>query len=437
MSITPTAASANANANRRPRAQSMHQFGDKAASALAASARECNSSGSFVSKLFRMVESEPSTIVSWIRGGTAFCIVDPKMMAEHCLPKYFRHRRFSSLIRQLNFYSFYRVQEGQLTIYQHSFFRKGRPDLLVHIKRRGAGKAKDPWFDPLAAQANGGGGASAASAGASSTASSHTTSSNGSAKNSSSNSHTHHASNLNVGTSNQPLNLSVIGAMTSPSGMMCYSPMSKPVMMMENMSPALKPGMAPMGAPPMMDLGESLLASPTESALKQQRWEQFREGSEQGYAAAPALHLKNKFLYMENAQSPMLRPSEAGGLPAPLDLDIQDFLTDDCSINAGMSEMKSQLEDRLGGSSMGMGASMLPLPAKHAMVSRDLLKWDAKSEESASSQVAGLLGGHDDGATFEDELLLDLATVEPDTWEVPLSPLNEEEDMMPWLDLCF
>lgn len=71
-------------------------------------------------------------------------------MTQECLPKYFRHGRFSSLIRQLNFYSFYRVQEGQLTIYQHSYFRKGRPDLLVHIKRRAAGKAKDPWVDPLA-----------------------------------------------------------------------------------------------------------------------------------------------------------------------------------------------------------------------------------------------------------------------------------------------
>lgn len=82
--------------------------------------------------------------------GTAFCIVEPKKMAQECLPRYFRHGRFSSLIRQLNFYSFYRVQEGHLTVYQHSYFRKGRPDLLIHIKRRTAGKAKDPWFDPFA-----------------------------------------------------------------------------------------------------------------------------------------------------------------------------------------------------------------------------------------------------------------------------------------------
>lgn len=349
------------------------------------------------------------------------------MMAEHCLPKYFRHRRFSSLIRQLNFYSFYRVQEGQLTIYQHSFFRKGRPDLLVHIKRRGAGKAKDPWFDPLAAQTSGSAAAVSATV---------STTTNGNNSNSASTKNGSNNSSSTNGTSSQSLNLSAIGAMNTPRGMMCYSPMSKPMMVIENMSPALKPGMAPMAAPPMMDLGEPLLAPPSESALKQQRWEQFRDG-EVGYSVSPTLQMKSKFLYMENGHSPMLRPSEAGGLPAPLDLDIQDFLTEDCSINAGMSEMKSQLEDRLCGSSM-MSSSMLPMPAKHAMVSRDLLKWDVKGEECpSSSQVAGLLGGHEDGTSFEDDLLMDLATVEPDTWEVPLSPLNEEEDMMPWLDLCF
>lgn len=81
--------------------------------------------------------------------GTAFHIKDPQVLAEKYLPKYFRHGKFSSLIRQLNFYSFYKVQEGSSVIYQHSYFRKGRIDLLSKIKRRGSGKAKDPFVDPL------------------------------------------------------------------------------------------------------------------------------------------------------------------------------------------------------------------------------------------------------------------------------------------------
>jgi hypothetical protein len=349
-----------------------------------------------VSKLFRMVDSEPSTIVSWIRGGTAFCIVDPKMMAEHCLPKYFRHRRFSSLIRQLNFYSFYRVQEGQLTIYQHSFFRKGRPDLLVHIKRRGAGKAKDPWFDPLANQGNKNNGATSVGA--------------------------------------PSVNLGVIGVnvptMNTSNGMICYSPMSKPALM-DNMSPALKPGMAPV-APPPMDMGGSMLSEDKMMASK--RWDtqaSSQKENEHAFSLSSTLQMKNELFYDNVHQSPMMRASDPGVMPTHLDIDIQDFLTEDCSINAGMGEMKSQFEDRL-----GMNSSMMPMHTKHAMVSRDLLKWDVKGEDTPSGQVAGLLGQEDAG-TFEDELLLDLANVEPGAWEVPLSPLNEEEDMMPWLDLCF
>lgn len=337
---------ADASAARRPRAQSLqappqtHAHAQTAALGSPAAcgvARECCSSGSFVSKLYRMVDSEPSSIVSWIRGGSAFCIVDPKMLAEHCLPKYFRHRRFSSLIRQLNFYSFYRVQEGQLTIYQHSFFRKGRPDLLVHIKRRGAGKAKDPWFDPLASSPK-------------------------------------------------------MDAAAAP----CYSPMAKPLSI-ENMSPALKPGLAPSLAPPAVDLGAP-------AQLESKRWEIKRE-DDLAYPLASAVQMKHELFFGD--VSPMVRPS----VPSPLDLDIQDFLTDECAINPS--------------GAMDAACGMDP---RCALVSRDLM---------ALAPAPTLLSQDDEGdRAFEDELLLDLATVEPEAWEVPLSPLNEAEEVS-WGDLCF
>lgn len=295
-----------------------------------------------------MVNIEPSSIVSWCRGGSAFCIADPKLMAEHCLPKYFRHRRFSSLIRQLNFYSFYRVQEGQLTIYQHSFFRKGRPDLLVHIKRRGAGKAKDPWFDPLA-------------------------------------------------NANKPLQT------PTSLGLACYSPMAKPVAL-DNMSPALKPAMM-QASPPSVELGGSYLSD----GLK-------KDGDHMMLSSA--LNMKNELLFGDMIETSLSLGRTSSGLSAPLDIDIQDFLTDDCSITSG------QIEDRTCGS---MNSD------KCAMVSRDCLKIDdAQSLELEPTPVED----ERESASFEDEVLMDLANVEPGAWEVPLSPLNDE-DMMPWLDLCF
>ncbi|ETP54874.1 hypothetical protein F442_00502 [Phytophthora nicotianae P10297] len=355
--------------NRRPRAQSMQHFGDKCSVP-----RECCSSGSFVSKLYRMVDTEPSTIVSWCRGGSAFCIVDPKMMAEHCLPKYFRHRRFSSLIRQLNFYSFYRVQEGQLTIYQHSFFRKGRPDLLVHIKRRGAGKAKDPWFDPLA-----------------------NTSSKAPEQN------TPSVVNLT------PMGGAQTPTMTpTPLGLSaCYSPMAKPVQL-DNMSPALKPAMV-QACPPSVDLGGSYLSDGL-----------MKKDMDHTYPLPSALNMKNELLFGDLMDTSLSLPKTSSGLSAPLDIDIQDFLTDDCNITP------EQIDDRL---CSGVNQN------KCAMVSRDCLKFD----DPQSLEPSPVLTNQEDteSASFEDEVLMDLANVEPGAWEVPLSPLNDEEDVMPWLDLCF
>ncbi|CAI5717010.1 unnamed protein product [Peronospora destructor] len=345
--------------NRRPRAQSMQ----------CPIPRECCSSGSFVSKLFRMVDAEPSAIVSWCRGGSAFCIVDSKMMAEHCLPKYFRHRRFSSLIRQLNFYSFYRVQEGQLTIYQHSFFRKGRPDLLVHIKRRGAGKAKDPWFDPLAH-----------------TSSKAPESTIGS-----------QLLTLTSDAQTSSMNLTPLGLAT------CYSPMAKPIAL-DNMSPALKPAMV-QNSPPLVDLGGSYFSD-----------ELVKKDMD---PLSSALNMKNELLF-DMMDSNLSVSKTASGLSAPLDIDIQDFLTDDCNITPG------QIDDRLCG---GMSLN------KCAMVSRDCLKFD----DPGSLESSPLLTNQEDlePVNFENEVLMDFANVEPGAWEVPLSPLNEEEDVMPWLDLCF
>lgn len=305
------------------------------------------------------------------------------MLAEHCLPKYFRHRRFSSLIRQLNFYSFYRVQEGQLTIYQHSFFRKGRPDLLVHIKRRGAGKAKDPWFDPLAAATP-------------------------------------------KGTTTQGvLDLSPLQTptMAGASGMTCYSPMSKPLSI-ENMSPALKPGMAQM-TPPVVDLGASLLGDDVLS----KRWEfQMKKEEEHAYPLASSVQMKNELFYGDASgmTGPSMVVSKPSGMMGPsLDLDIQDFLTDDCSINPSVN---NQMD----------GSGMMAMDPRIAMVSRDCLKWDLKGDEPMGlSQTPVMLAQDDSDSTFENELLLDLANVEPEAWEVPLSPLNEAEDVVSWGDLVF
>ena len=61
----------------------------------------------------------------------------PRSTAQtEILPKYFRHSRFQSLVRQLNFYSFKKIsKERSVCIYQHALFLRDRPDQLEHLKR--------------------------------------------------------------------------------------------------------------------------------------------------------------------------------------------------------------------------------------------------------------------------------------------------------------
>ena len=53
------------------------------------------------------------------------------------LPKYFRHNRFQSLVRQLNFYSFRKInKERNVWIYKHKLFHRDHPETLHLVRRR-------------------------------------------------------------------------------------------------------------------------------------------------------------------------------------------------------------------------------------------------------------------------------------------------------------
>ena len=69
--------------------------------------------------------------------GDAFRISDLHRLENETLPTFFRHKRFQSLVRQLNFYNFRKVnRERTFWVYRHALFHRDRPSELHLLRRR-------------------------------------------------------------------------------------------------------------------------------------------------------------------------------------------------------------------------------------------------------------------------------------------------------------
>lgn len=96
-----------------------------------------------------MVNTSDPAIISWADDGETFVVKDPDRFEQEVIPKFFKHRKFSSFVRQLNFYKFRKIKNSDTIIidpkvqaetanwwkFRHEYFRKGKPDLLIHIQR--------------------------------------------------------------------------------------------------------------------------------------------------------------------------------------------------------------------------------------------------------------------------------------------------------------
>lgn len=97
---------------------------------------------SFVKKLFEMVENESDEIIVWVANGTAFEVKDPKRLEVEILPNFFRHGRFQSLVRQLNFYAFKVLVNLNLLplLFLNNSLFSSRPSCFVFLLRKLAKK---------------------------------------------------------------------------------------------------------------------------------------------------------------------------------------------------------------------------------------------------------------------------------------------------------
>lgn len=93
----------------------------------------------FPRKVFEMLSEQPADVVGWSPSGASFVIADMQRFERDVLPQYFAHRKFSSFQRQLNLYSFRRVDPGDAFepagSYAHDAFRRDEPELLSGVRR--------------------------------------------------------------------------------------------------------------------------------------------------------------------------------------------------------------------------------------------------------------------------------------------------------------
>lgn len=110
----------------------------------------------FLEKTYDMLENCAPEIACWSAAGDSFIVKKPLEFAETIIPVYFKHKNFSSFVRQLNFYGFrkVRVDAAELALidgamdpkdwweFRHEKFVHERKELLREIKRRTLSEAK-------------------------------------------------------------------------------------------------------------------------------------------------------------------------------------------------------------------------------------------------------------------------------------------------------
>ncbi|CAJ1955940.1 unnamed protein product [Cylindrotheca closterium] len=103
----------------------------------------------FLRKTYHMVDTCDPTVACWSDDGETFVVKNPEKFEKQIIPQFFKHSKFSSFVRQLNFYAFRKIKyadtiridpklEAETANYwrfRHEKFQRGKPELLQEIKR--------------------------------------------------------------------------------------------------------------------------------------------------------------------------------------------------------------------------------------------------------------------------------------------------------------
>ncbi|KAI8332167.1 hypothetical protein EDC96DRAFT_526698 [Choanephora cucurbitarum] len=115
----------------------------------------------FLNKLFSMVnDPESDDLICWSEDGASFFVNCQEEFARKVLPRFFKHNKFSSFVRQLNMYGFHKVphlQQGVLETdsdserweFSNPHFKRNQPDLLLLVTRKKGPSADEKEFSTV------------------------------------------------------------------------------------------------------------------------------------------------------------------------------------------------------------------------------------------------------------------------------------------------
>mmetsp|Transcript_14405 Transcript_14405/g.20072 ORF Transcript_14405/g.20072 Transcript_14405/m.20072 type:complete len:451 (-) Transcript_14405:360-1712(-) len=103
----------------------------------------------FLRKTYHMVDTCKSEIACWSEDGETFVVKNTDVFEKTVIPQFFKHSKFSSFVRQLNFYGFRKIkyadtikidakleaETANFWRFRHEKFQRGKPELLIEIKR--------------------------------------------------------------------------------------------------------------------------------------------------------------------------------------------------------------------------------------------------------------------------------------------------------------
>jgi len=118
----------------------------------------------FLRKTYHMIDTCDPSVACWSEDGETFVVKDPIKFEKQIIPQFFKHSKFSSFVRQLNFYAFRKIKyadtiridpklEAETANYwrfRHEKFQRGKPELLGEIKRMNGQKQQQKKETPEA-----------------------------------------------------------------------------------------------------------------------------------------------------------------------------------------------------------------------------------------------------------------------------------------------